>query len=36
MMQVAGAMVFGVITVINLTIFVVLMTGLFRRTRSHH
>jgi hypothetical protein len=34
-MQVVGALAFGAMTAVNLTIFVVVMTGIFRRTRSH-
>jgi hypothetical protein len=35
-MQVLGALAFGAMTVVNLTIFVALMASIFRRTRIHH
>jgi hypothetical protein len=34
-MQVLGALTFGAMTVVNLTLFVAVMAGIFRRTRSH-
>lgn len=34
-MQTLGALTFGAMTFINLTLFVTVMASLFRRTRSH-
>jgi len=35
-MQTIGTLAFGAMTLVNLTVLVVLMFSLFRRTRAHH
>jgi hypothetical protein len=35
-MQLLGTLVFGVMTAVNLTLFGLIVVGLFRRTRVHH
>jgi len=35
-MQILGSLAFGAMTIVNLTVFVVVMIGIFRRTRVHH
>lgn len=35
-MQLLGSLAFGAMTVVNLVVFVLVMVGVFRRTRVHH
>ena len=35
-MQLFGTLAFGTMTAVNLTVFVAVLVGIFRRTRVHH
>ena len=35
-MQLLGALAFGAMAAVNLTVFVAVMVSIFRRTRTHH
>ena len=35
-MQLLGTLAFGTMSVVNLTVFVAVMVGVFRKTRIHH
>jgi hypothetical protein len=36
MMQILGSLALAGMTLVNLTVFVLVMVGVFRRTRIHH